>query len=469
MGLLNYDEVLDPLLFDLYAICMTFYFYDLETSGIDPREQRIMQFAGQRTDMNLEPVGEPDNILIKLTADVLPDPESVLITGITPQKTLIDGITEEEFLKYFEQSISTDDTIFVGFNTVRFDDEFMRYTLYRNLRDPYAWQWKDGRSRWDLLDIVRMTRALRPDGIQWPFASNGKAANRLGLLAELNGLIHTKAHDALSDVEASIQVAKLIKDKQPKLFSYMLDMRDKKSVEALVQHFAEGEFGSSYVFDLRHDPSRYLEMSDHELTDLIKNRYRKEAERPPFKELKFNKCPAVAPLAVLDDISAKRLEIDKAVIQKHADILNKNKIFGDRVIKIMQSLTKAKQAELYAAEKSVDSQLYDGFVPADDMKKALFVRTLPIDELIESDIEFKDDRLNKLFWLYKVRQYPKNVISEDREKWYAYVEQKLMTGSPSKYESYMKKLEDLAKADYLDADKRYLIEELALYGQSLIG
>ena len=77
------------------------FFYDLETSGINPREQRIMQFAGQRTDMNLQPVGEPFNIVIKLTDDVLPDPDAILVTGITPQQTLTDGITEAEFLKIF--------------------------------------------------------------------------------------------------------------------------------------------------------------------------------------------------------------------------------------------------------------------------------------------------------------------------------------------------------------------------------
>ncbi len=172
------------------------FFYDLETSGISPRSARIMQFAGIRTDLNLKPIGEPVNILIKLTDDALPDPDGIIITVITPQNTKAEGITEVEFLKIFTEEVAIQGTIFTGFNTVRFDDEFMRFMNYRNFYDPYEWQWADDRSRWDLLDVVRMTRALRPDGMKWPFDTNGKPSNRLELLTSVNGLEHTDAHDA---------------------------------------------------------------------------------------------------------------------------------------------------------------------------------------------------------------------------------------------------------------------------------
>ena len=152
-----------------------------------------MQFAGQRTGMDLNPVGEPYDILIKISEDILPEPDAILITGITPQKTIADGITEAEFLKIFDAEINQEGTIFVGFNSIRFDDEFMRFTRYRNFYDPYEWQWKDGRGRWEILDVARMTRALRPGGIQWPFGSDGKPTNRLELLADVNKLDHHSA------------------------------------------------------------------------------------------------------------------------------------------------------------------------------------------------------------------------------------------------------------------------------------
>ncbi len=236
---------------------LTFYFYDLETSGISSRAQRIMQFAGQRTDENFNQIGEPQNWLVKLTDEILPDPDAVLITGITPQKTLEEGFTEAEFLKLFYEEVVQPNTTLLGFNTIRFDDEFMRQTLWRNFYDPYEWQWQDGRSKWDLLDTVRMIRALRPEGIEWPLEpkrsrhisehgelvapksddENAKemvSTNRLELLAKSNGLIHDNAHDALSDVHATISLAKLLRQKQPKIFDYLLSIREKKQVLELV-------------------------------------------------------------------------------------------------------------------------------------------------------------------------------------------------------------------------------------------
>ena len=138
----------------------TFFFYDLETSGLNPRQDRIMQFAGQRTTLELEPIGEPYNILVKLNDDTLPNPDALMVTGITPQSTQADGYTEAEFAKLLMDEIFTEDTITVGFNNIRFDDEFIRAFFWRNFYDPYEWCWRDGRSRWDMLDVVRMTRAL---------------------------------------------------------------------------------------------------------------------------------------------------------------------------------------------------------------------------------------------------------------------------------------------------------------------
>ena len=194
----------------------TFFFYDLETSGLNPREDRIMQFAGQRTDMDLNLVGEPVNILVKMSEDALPSPGAIMVTKITPQDTLRDGISEAEFARLAVEEIFIPNTIAVGYNTVRFDDEFMRALLWRNFHEPYEWEWKDGRSRWDILDVVRLTRALRPEGINWPVREDGVATNRLELITKLNDVSHEHAHDALSDVYATIAVARLIKEKQPK-------------------------------------------------------------------------------------------------------------------------------------------------------------------------------------------------------------------------------------------------------------
>ena len=162
----------------------SFYFYDLETSGLNARTDRIMQFAGQRTDLNLRPLGEPTNLLVQLPQDTLPSPGAIMVTGITPQATLAGGITEREFCEFLINEVATPGTTIMGYNSVRFDDEFIRHTLWRNFYDPYEWQWKDGRSRWDLLDVVRLTRALRPEGINWPVTEDGYSTNRLELITK---------------------------------------------------------------------------------------------------------------------------------------------------------------------------------------------------------------------------------------------------------------------------------------------
>ena len=218
---------------------LSFFFYDLETSGINPREDRIMQFAGQRTNLDLEPIGEPVNILIKLSNDTLPSPEAIMVTHILPQETLKNGMTEAEFCRFAMNEIFTPETTACGYNSVRFDNEHMRYLWWRNFYDPYEWQWKDGRSRWDLLDVIRMVRALRPEGISWPVlvdveSGKIKPTNKLELLTKLNKIDHFKAHDALSDVEALIALAKLLRKKQPQIFGYLLKMRNKKEVLKLV-------------------------------------------------------------------------------------------------------------------------------------------------------------------------------------------------------------------------------------------
>ena len=333
----------------------SFFFYDLETSGINPREARIMQFAGQRTDMDLQPMGEPVDMLITLTDDVLPDPGAIMITGITPQQTKADGVTEREFLQYFHENIAVENTVFVGFNSLRFDDEFLRYLHYRNFYDPYEWHWRGERSRWDLLDVVRMTRALRPEGIAWPVREDGVGNNRLEELAKINQLPHESAHNALSDVQATIALAGLVRAKQPKLFDYLFSIRKKNEVMKIVDSgrpfvYSSGKYENEFekttvvakvvnhpdkqgaiVFDLRYDPADYIAMSPKQLAEIWKYNKDKTADRLPAKTLQYNRCPAIAPLTVINEDCQARLHIDLQKIQKHYDTLVSAQDFGSKI------------------------------------------------------------------------------------------------------------------------------------------
>lgn len=276
-----------------------------------------MQFAGQRTDMDLKPIGEAYNLLVTLNDDTLPSPDALMVTGITPQKTVEEGYTEAQFAHILSEEIFTPDTIAVGFNNVRFDDEFIRHLLWRNFYDPYEWSWKDGRSRWDLLDVVRMTRALRPEGINWPIDDKGEPTNRLELITKENDIIHENAHDALADVTALIDVTRLIRDRQPQLYDYLLKMRDKKQVQKLVnlddkkpfvytsgrydKEFSKttvvfpltvGKNGSVAVYDLRYDPTPFIELDTGQLAGRLfaswEERQADDFVKLPVKELQYN-------------------------------------------------------------------------------------------------------------------------------------------------------------------------------------
>jgi exodeoxyribonuclease-1 len=472
----------------------TLYFYDLETTGISAKNGRIMQFAGQRTDLSLKPIGEPDNILIKLTDDILPEPDAVLITGITPQSTFADGLTEAEFLRIFAATIAVPGTIFTGFNSVRFDDEFMRYTQYRNFYDPYEWVWKDDRSRWDLLDVVRMTRALRPEGINWPFAPDGKPANRLELLTKLNKLDHENAHDALSDVYATIAVARLIYNKQQKLFEYLLGMRDKKKIQELVcaeQPFvySSGKYPSAYekttvavslgnhpdkqgvlVFDLRHDPAELAGKTPAELvawwTDY---KIADETKRFPVKTLQFNRCPAVAPLGVLDESSQERLKIDLKKIEEHFKALKKYPDLRKNLLAAVDLMNKKRQATFLADPQDVDGQLYDGFIEGGDKTAMSVVRAASKDEIASLDIGFKDPRLTGLLPLYKARNFRGQLSTDELEQWETFRRHRLLNGGGnSKAARYFARLAELAERPNLSPQDQFLLEELQLYGQSVL-
>ncbi len=471
----------------------TFFFYDLETSGLSPRTSRIMQFAGQRTDQDLQPIGKPVNIIIKLTNDILPEPRAILLTGITPQQTLKKGIIEAEFLKIFHKEISLPGTIFVGYNTIRFDDEFMRFINYRNFYDPYQWQWQDQRSRWDLLDVVRMTRALRPEGIVWSYDENGKAGNRLEQLTAANNIPHSNAHDALADVQATIAVAQLIRSKQPKLFDYLLDLRQKKKIAELVLSkkpfvYTSGKYSGDHlkttivkllaphpereaalVYDLRYDPTPFSKMSAKQLVEAWKYDPDKLKPRLPIKTLQYNRCPAVAPLSVLDRVSIKRIDINETEIKENEKRLSEITDWPGRVLEALAIMDKIQDYKYASHEHDVDESLYDGFFNVNDNKLMLKVQKLSGKELGHTKVIFQDRRLNDLLPLYRARNFPSTLSDSELRAWDEYRLAKLTEGeSSSRLAKFEAEINDLSNNKRLSKKDLELISALKLYATSLI-
>ncbi len=444
-----------------------FFFYDLETSGLSPRTDRIMQFAGQRTNMDLEPIDEPVNLLIKLANDTLPSPGAIMVTGITPQSTQLDGLTEAEFCKYVIEEIFTPGTITCGYNSVRFDDEHMRHCFWRNFRDPYEWQWKDGRSRWDMLDVIRMTRALRPDGINWPVTPEGKATNRLELITKENGISHENAHDALADVNALIDVTRLIRDKQPQLYDWLFKMRDKKAIQKLINLenpvpfvYSCGQYSSAYEKTSVAYPIAPAKNGNVLVFDLRRNVDELLAEEEPkfyptVKELKYNHCPAVAPLGVLSQADGwNRIGLDQKTVEKNLKALLTHPDFIER----MRSENEAR-AEFPPAPDS-ESALYDGFLDTTDKTKCLAVARATANDLADFHPDFNDPRLPDLLLHYKARNFENSLSESEHAAWEKYRVERIK----SRANDYIREIQELAKKG---ADS-YLLEELQLWYQSLM-
>ena len=467
-------------------MAQTFFFYDLETSGLSARDDRIMQFAGIRTTLALVPIGEPYNMFVKLNDDTLPSPDALMVTGITPQQTTADGYTEAEFAKILVDEIFTADTITVGFNSIRFDDEFIRHLFWRNFYDPYEWSWKEGRSRWDLLDVVRMTRALRPDGIEWPFI-DGKEVNRLELLTKLNGIDHLKAHDALSDVEALIAVTKLIKNTQPQLYDYLLKIRDKKEVKKLVNLddkqpfvYVSGRFDAEFhkatvafpltsgrnnnvvVYDLRFDPAPFLHLSPPELEKrLFASWDERKSEgfiQIPVKELQYNRAPAVAPLGVLEQAGGwERVGLDQATITAHRNTLLSVPSFAENIRSALE------QRPEFQKSGDVEAQLYDGFVADVDVLRISKVRQADVHQLADLHPDFSDERLAPLLLHYKARNFPRSLAEEEVALWEEWRSARILRQLPS----FVKSLQDLSST-IKDENKQFVLQELQLWAESIV-
>ena len=463
----------------------SFFFYDLETSGLNPRVDRIMQFAGIRTDVNFKPMGEPINVLVRLNDDTLPSPEASLVTGITPQKTVEEGYSEAEFARMLIEEVFIPDTITVGFNNIRFDDEFIRYLFWRNFYDPYEWSYKHGTSRWDLLDVVRMTRALRPDGIEWPVTDDGKATNRLELLTAVNGIDHLKAHDALSDVEALIAVTKLIAEKQPQLFEYLLKMRSKAEVAKLVNLqsrqpfvYTSGRYDAEFnkttialpltsgvnssivVYDLRYDPTPFIDLSADSIKAGLFASYEERQKdgfvRLPVKELQLNRAPAVAPIGVLAaEDGWGKIKLDMTTVEKHRKILLSAPHFAENIHAAYQARPS------FAASKDPEAQLYGGFLSDRDKLRVETVRNASERELADFHPEFRDERLAPLLLHYKARNFAKTLSQAELGEWEAWRTQRISQQLPG----FMKSINQLAGSD--DSDKQFLLQELQLWLESI--
>ncbi|AHK20834.1 exodeoxyribonuclease I [Yersinia similis] len=467
----------------------TFYIHDYETFGQRPALDRPAQFAGVRTDLDFNIVEEPLVIYCKPADDYLPQPEAVMITGITPQHALANGVNEAEFSRQIHQAFSVPGTCILGYNNIRFDDEVSRNIFYRNFYDPYAYSWQGGNSRWDLLDVMRACYALRPEGIVWPENDDGLPSFKLEHLTKANGVEHLQAHDAMSDVYATIAMAKLVKQAQPRLFDYLYQHRSKHKINALIDIaqmtplvHVSGMFGAArgntswvaplawhpenknavIMCDLAGDMSPLLELDSDTLRERLYTRRDKlqaQESAIPIKLVHINKCPVLAPAKTLLPENADRLGIDRQRCLQNLQLLRQNPQVRERVVALFA------QAEPFTVADDVDTQLYNGFFSDADRATMKIIQQTEPQNLPALDLTFQDPRLEALLFRFRARNYPNTLNDREQQRWLQHRRSAL---SPERVQDYVLQLEQFYNQYEDDKEKLALLKALFEYAKGLV-
>lgn len=472
----------------------TFFWYDYETFGIEPRSDRPAQFAGIRTNLELEEIDEPVNIYCKPASDAIPSPMSCLITAITPQYCQENGVLEYEFASIISRELSAPNTIGVGFNNIKFDDEFNRFLFWRNLFDSYAHTWRDGCRRWDLTKAVQALYSLKPHAIIWPQDETKIVSTKLENLCTANNIRHESAHDALSDVRATIGLARLIKKVEPKFFDYCLKLRNKdfvlsqfssinkKKPELLpidkrspILHVsqmlgaARGFLATVYpllvhptneneiiVWDLQSDPRVLADLSADEIKTRIFTRNEdlpNDLKRLPIKTIAINQSPfVISDRRVLTNERASQLDIDLDKIENHVEHARK--------LQLDISLWQKVYSRTYDPV-DVDESLYQGFILDTDRAQLERARKLNGSDLSKNKWSFTDSRLNELVFRYRARNFPDHLNSEELAKWKGICFEKIDKKMPV----FNKELEELrSKASNSETN---ILDQVQLWAQYL--
>lgn len=472
----------------------SFLFYDLETFGADPRTTRIAQFAAIRTDADLEQIEEPISVFVRPADDLLPSPGATMVTGISPQHALAEGMPEAAAFSLIFEEMSRPETCTLGYNSLRFDDEFVRYGLFRNFHDAYEREWRGGNSRWDLLDVLRLAHALRPDGLVWPKREDGATSFKLEHLADANGVRIGDAHEALSDVRALIGLARRLKAAQPRFWDYALRLRDKRYAASLLdvvamtpvlhvsQRFPASRMSSAavlpiarhpridsrvIVFDLDQDPDALLRLDADEIAERL---YVRAADLPEgesrvaLKEVHTNRCPALVSWDHLRGPDFDRLRIDPVLAESRAARIREA---GPALVEKVRQVFSTQRER---TPTDVDASLYDGFIGDGDKRLFPQVRTTPPEALGLAQFPFRDARLPEMLFRYRARNWPQTLSNEEWARWNDYRRWRLYSESGASEYSFARYAEEIATLRVVHADdtgKQVLLDRLDAWGREI--
>jgi exodeoxyribonuclease-1 len=487
--------------------------YDLETFGIDPAQDRIAQFAACRTTPELEDIdGGTAMYHCAPPPDYLPDPKACLVSGIGPEYCRRHGLGEYRFLTAIRQLMMRPGSCSAGFNSIRFDDEFIRFGLYRNLHDPYEREWQDGNSRWDLLDALRAAADLRPEGLVWPRDADGRLGFRLESLSAANGIEHADAHDAAADVRVTIELARRLRAAQPRFFDWCWRHRTKDAVKKLVNLHKRAPFvhssamlsraeGSTSLlvpllpqpgnpncilcYDLLHDPTELLGLGPDELKLRLFSRSEDLASRGEarihIKGVHLNRSPFVAPPRILEESEggaqpsiAARLGLDLTQCLRNWDRLQAEP-------RLTQKLLQVYSRPEPSGERDPELSLYEGFIKDHDRLYLDAIRFeadadrppaesgRAILELLPR-LNFHDRKYAELAWRFAARNFPEALDAAETARWHSFCAGRLLMPPENRLvnrDFYRRKIEEHLADTSLPASRKPVLKDLADWGARL--
>ncbi|GAB1432023.1 exodeoxyribonuclease I [Spirochaetota bacterium] len=434
----------------------TILWYDLETFGLNPRHDRIAQFACIRTNERLEPVSEQLILYSRISDDYLPSPRSCLVHRISPQDTIEKGIPEYEFAKAIRTEMMATGSCTCGYNSIAFDDEFIRNLFYRNLFDPYEREWAEGNSRWDVMDLFRAARDLKPDGLAWPDGVDGKPDFRLTSLANANSVKLRNAHNAMHDIEATLALVRLVKKAQPRLYDWYWKHKTRDSLRPLIKlaacepilhssaSYTRKEGCSTIIapvgmlprrrdavlaLDLRYDPEPLIKLDVEEIRTRVfsPKTTMKDGDRIPLSVVRLGRCPYLAPLSVLDKKAALRLGLDPEEAKSRAKSLSGEVQLIQKLLAVFSPIGPE------IVEPDPDYRIYSGGFFRDDDRDSMAAVHEAIAALGPKEarpqaysLPFWDERLPKLVRRLFARNWLASLSRSEKERWRSYCAGRLL-------------------------------------------
>lgn len=358
---------------------MSLVFYDTETTGTETYFDQILQFAAIKTDVDLNVIDRFE-IRCRILPHVVPAPGALRVTGVTPTQLINPSLPSHyEMVRAIRSKLlSWSPAMFLGWNTIDFDEDLIRQALYKTLHNPYLTN-RDGNSRSDVMRMAQACSLTAPFALTFPLGDGGKKIFKLDRFAPSNGFSHEQAHDAMGDVEATIFLAKLLMEKAPDVWSSFMRFSTKAAVvdyinEERVFCFSDFYFGNPfsyattvlgqnkgnpaewYIYDLSIDPTSLLSLTDSKLKSRL------AASPKVVRKLKSNGVPMLLPFEDAPDICKGR-NLGFKALEQRADMLRTGSEACERLVSAFESL----KIE-YPVSPHVEKQIYNGFIDQADEK-----------------------------------------------------------------------------------------------------